>query len=341
MAKVSDFPAPGKTRMPAIRISDDPTTPDPPIVSNGSDEPEAVLDQKATETQLARVLQSKLPPLRCVGEDWLVYREGVWGKTRKDEFKPLALSIQHETARKARNAIEILKHAEFANQTSGKEFRSFHFEQDGEIFLNCANCVLTVSHEHIRELPHSEKYLFTRKLAAAYDPKAECPNFDRALQEALPDPADIDSIRCFSGYILFPDFRYEVALICYGDSDTAKSTVSTGIEAALGPDLVTKCSLAQISNPENKNPAKLGNAALNLSTELDAVEVGSEIFKMIVSGEAIDADRKYRDSITLSATCKLWFNSNHLPRFRSGTDAEQKRTRIIRFAQKVLKRGLR
>jgi len=318
MAKVSDFPAPGKTRMPAIRISDDPTTPDPPIASNGSDEPEAVLDQKATETQLARVLQSKLPPLRCVGEDWLVYREGVWGKTRKDEFKPLALSIQHETARKARNAIEILKHAEFANQTSGKEFRSFHFEQDGEIFLNCANCVLTVSHEHIRELPHSEKYLFTRKLAA-----------------------DIDSIRCFSGYILFPDFRYEVALICYGDSDAAKSTVSTGIEAALGPDLVTKCSLAQISNPENKNLAKLGNAALNLSTELDAVEVGSEIFKMIVSGEAIDADRKYRDSITLSATCKLWFNSNHLPRFRSGTDAEQKRTRIIRFAQKVLKRGLR
>jgi hypothetical protein len=50
--------------------------------------------------------------LRCVGEDWLVYREGVWGKTRKDEFKPLALSIQHETARKARNAIEILKHAD-------------------------------------------------------------------------------------------------------------------------------------------------------------------------------------------------------------------------------------
>src|SRR4029077_9901872 len=117
------------------------TTPDPPIVSNGSDEPEAVLDQKATETQLARV-----------GEDWLVYREGVWGKTRRDEFKPLALSIQHETARKARNAIEILKHAEFANQTSGKEFRSFHFEQDGEIFLNCANCVLTKNGviEHFR-----------------------------------------------------------------------------------------------------------------------------------------------------------------------------------------------
>jgi hypothetical protein len=73
---------------------------------------ESVHSTSTSETQLARVLQSKLPPLRCVGEDWLVYREGVWGKTRKDEFKPLALSIQHETARKARNAIEILKHAD-------------------------------------------------------------------------------------------------------------------------------------------------------------------------------------------------------------------------------------
>jgi putative DNA primase/helicase len=114
--------------------------------------------------------------------------------------------------------------------------------------------------------------------------------------------------------------------------------VSTGIEAAIGPALVTKCSLSQISNPENKNLAKLAPAALNLSTELAAIEVGSEIFKMLVSGESIDADRKYRDSITLCTTCKLWFNANHLPTFKFGTDAEQKRVLIIRFDQKVLER---
>jgi putative DNA primase/helicase len=301
------------------------------------DVPEAnpVLDPKATETQLARLVQSALPPLRCVDEDWYVYRAGVWDKTRRSEFKPLALSIQHEAARTARKATEILKHVEFSNQTNGKEFRSFLFEKDGEIFLNCAHSVLAVSPEKIRKLPHSEKYFFTKKLAAAYNPSASAPNFEKALQEALPDPADIESIQYFAGYILFPDFRFELALICYGDSDTAKSTVSTGIEAALGEGLVTKCSLTQISNPESKNLAKLGNSALNLLTELDAVEVGSEIFKLVVSGEGFDADRKYLDSVTLRATCKLWFNANHLPRFKHGTDAEIKRARIVRFDQKV------
>jgi putative DNA primase/helicase len=303
---------------------------------------EPVLDEHATETQLARILASKVPPLRCIGEDWFVYRDGIWERTSRNEFKPLALSIQDERTRSVRKAMEVLKHVEFSNQTSGKEFRSFHFENaNGEIIINSANCVLAVSADSTRSLPHSKDYFFTRKTAAAYNQAATSPFFDSALESAIPDASDIDLIRCFSGYVLMPDCRYEVALICYGDSDTAKSTVSTGIEAALGPDLVTKCSLAQISNPESKNLAKLATAALNLSTELNAIEVGSENFKMLVSGESIDADRKYRDSITLNSTCKLWFNANHLPKFKSGTDAELKRLSFIRFANKVLIRDER
>jgi P4 family phage/plasmid primase-like protien len=300
---------------------------------------EPVLDEHATETQLARILQSRVPPLRCVGQDWYVYLEGVWYKTSRDEFKPLAMAIQDEKSRTARKAVEILKHVEFSNQTNGKEFRSFNYwNANGEIVINCGDCVLAVSADKTRTLPQSQDYMFTSKVAAKYDPEATSPFFDQAIQFAVPQ-ADVDLMRCFSGYILMPDCRYEVALICYGDSDTAKSTVSTGIEAALGTDLVTKCSLAQISNPENKNLAKLATAALNLSTELDAIEVGSENFKMIVSGESIDADRKYRDSIKLATTCKLWFNANHLPKFKHGTDAELKRLLFVRFANKVLIRN--
>lgn len=299
--------------------------------------PAPVLDEHATETQLARVLQSKLPPLKCVGEDWYIYHEGVWSKTSRDQVKPLALAIQDERTRSAKKAMEVVKHVEYSNQTTGKEFRSFHYwNAKGEIILNCSNCVLAVSVEKVRILQHQEEYMFTRKIAASYNLEANCSSFYQALEFALPDSADINVIRCFSGYVLMPDCRYEVALICYGDSDTAKSTISTGIEAALGPELVTKCSLAQISNPESKNLAKLERAALNLSTELNAVEVGSENFKMLVSGEAIDADCKYRDSITLCTPCKLWFNTNHLPKFTHGTDAELKRLLFIRFAQKVL-----
>jgi phage/plasmid-associated DNA primase len=99
-----------------------------------------------------------------------------------------------------------------------------------------------------------------------------------------------------------------------------------------------KISLSQISNPENKNLAKLAGAALNLSSELDAIEVSSENFKQLVSGEGLDADRKFRDSISLRTSCKFWFNANHLPRFRKGTDAELRRLHFLRFDRKAPRR---
>jgi phage/plasmid-associated DNA primase len=72
--------------------------------------------------------------------------------------------------------------------------------------------------------------------------------------------------------------------------------------------------------------------AVNIGTELDSLEVAeSSNFKAIVSGEAIEARPIYGEPFTMRTTCKLWFLSNHLPRFRHGTEAELRRMRFIRF----------
>ena len=296
----------------------------------------SVLNEHATETQLANILESKVPPLRCVGEDWFIYGNGVWSKTSREQFKPLALSIQHQKTRTARKATEILKHLEFSKQTDGKEFRSFHFEDEkGEILLNCKNCVLGVSAFGIRKLEHSENYHFTGQVAANFNPEADAPDFERALQFSLPDPKDIDLLRCFCGYILVPDCRYRVALVCYGPTRTGKNTIAAGIESVLSDDLVTHISLTQLSDPNSKNLAKLAGSALNLASELKAIEVSSENFKQLVGSEGIEVDRKYRDSVSLFNTAKFWFNANHLPRFSDGSDAEAARLHFLRFDHQV------
>jgi putative DNA primase/helicase len=263
----------------------------------------------------------------------------VWAKTARIEFAALALSIQDPRTRTARKATEILKHVEFASQTNGKEFRSFHYcNQKGEIVINCANCVLVVSPHGMRVLSHSESYYFAGQMAASYRPDAQAPDFESAVQFSLPDAADVELLRCFSGYILMPDCRHEAALVSYGPAETGKGTVATGIHAALGDQLVTNMSLSQLSDPNNKNLAKLAGAALNLSSELDAIEVSSENFKQLVSGEGLDADRKFKDSISLRSSCKLWFSANHLPRFHKGTDAELRRLHFLRFDRKAPQR---
>jgi P4 family phage/plasmid primase-like protien len=288
--------------------------------------------EHATELELARVLAGTLPPLRCVGEIWYVYQNGFWDKKDKSLFKPRALEIQNERSRKARIAGNVLSHLEFGHQVEQSSLRSFYFiNEAGEILLNCQNGVLSVTAQAATLLEHSSDYNFTGQIAAAYDSFAEARVFERVLQEALTEPEDIKLFRAFVGSILLPDSRFEASLCCYGPTGTAKSTLASGVKAALGADLITNLTLQQICDPKCFHLYKLHSAAVNIATELNALAVSSENYKRIISGEAIDADRKYLASVNLETTAKLWFLTNDLPKFVNGTDAELRRLRFLRF----------
>jgi len=182
-------------------------------------EPEqgSVLDEYATEQQLAAILKAKLPPIRCVGEQWFVYENGTWKKTNRDIYKSRALSIQHPKKRTARKANNVLSHIEYEQQTSGEEFYSFcRFDKYGEILINCASGVLRLSHNNLTVLPHQEGFMFTGQLAAAYRQGVQANMFKQILLQTLPDPEDGQLFELFAGYLLFPDCRFETDLVCYG-----------------------------------------------------------------------------------------------------------------------------
>jgi P4 family phage/plasmid primase-like protien len=296
----------------------------------------STIDEHATEQQLAALLKAELPLIRCVGEEWFVYERGRWRSTNRDGFKPRALSIQNEKTRTARRAANVLSHIEGEQQCSAAEFRSFCcFGRSGEILINCANGVLEVSTTKVTLLEHKPEYLFTRQLAASFDSNATADNFERVLQEALREPKDLDLFRLFSGYLLYPDCRFEVALVCYGPGGTGKGTLISGIESVVGVDLCRHLSLEQVCNPQSKLLAQLQYAAVNIATELNAIEtVGGETFKQLVSGERVQADRKYLSDISLQTGCKFLFATNYLPRFQHGTDAELRRLRFLKFDRK-------
>jgi P4 family phage/plasmid primase-like protien len=296
----------------------------------------SVLDERASEQQLAFLLKAEFPPIRCVGEEWLVYERGLWKRKTRDEFKPRALSIQHPNTRTARRAAGVLNHIEFERQCSEEQFRLFYcFDASGAILINCANGVLRVTPAKAELLSHSPDYLFTGQLNGCYDPEACAETFERVLQEALPDSDDLRLFRLFSGYLLYPDCRLEAALVCYGPGGTGKSTLCQGIENVIGSDLVRHLSLEQICNPQSKLLAQLQKAAVNIATELNTIQtVGGETLKQLISGESVQADRKYLSDILLNTSCKFWFATNYLPRFQHGSDAELRRLRFLKFDNK-------
>jgi P4 family phage/plasmid primase-like protien len=298
--------------------------------------PRPPLDPRASEEQLAAELEKRLPPVRCAGEEWYVYRDGVWRQQSRHALRPEAMAVQDPSSRQARKAAAILQHLESEAQCDPDGFQSFcALDAGGAVLVNCQNGVLRVTPQVVDVLPHAPDYLFTGQLAAAYRSEAECPTFEAVLQYALPDPADIELFRLFCGYLLLPDCRFETALVCYGPGGTGKGTLAHGVESALGPELVRHLSLEQICDPKTKMLAQLRHKAVNVATELNALQtVGGETFKQLVSGERVQADRKYLADVSLQTGCKHWFLTNYLPRFQHGTDAELRRLRFLRMDRK-------
>ncbi len=205
---------------------------------------------------------------------------------------------------------------------------------DGEaVLVNVANGIVRVAPDYqVERLDHDPARNFTCQLAANYDPLARCPNFERVLGEALPDADDRILLQLFAGSLLFPSCKYEAALVCYGPGGTGKSTIAEPIASVFGAELVERIGMSNICDPKGYSLPKLKHVAVNLGTELDALEVGeSGNFKALVSGEPIEVRPIYGKPFTMTTTAKLWFLSNNLPRFKHGTDAEQRRTRFLRF----------
>lgn len=278
-------------------------------------------------------LEKLIPPVKTCGPTWYTFGEGSWNETAKSVYLPGAFSVLPPGGRTAYRANQILEHVEGVSQVPQEQFRGFNqFAADGTVMLNAANGIIKVSATgEIQLLSHDRQQLFTKRLAANYI-EAGAPIFTRVLSEALPDPMDQALLQLCAGNFLYPDARHEVATISYGDPGSGKSTLAEAVCASIGKPLVPRLTLSQICDPRSYHVPKLRFAAVNLGTELDAIELDdSGIFKAVVSGEAIEARPIYGAPFTMQTSCKLWFLANCLPRFKHGTAAELRRMRFLRF----------
>jgi P4 family phage/plasmid primase-like protien len=289
-----------------------------------------------SEYELANLLQQRIGPVMTVGKSWRQYHDGVWQEIARDLLRPTAQEVLPRPKRTERRANQLLDHLEGRLQRDPETLRGFHrLDSDGNVLINAANGIVRVTRAGaIDLLPHDPAHLFTQQTAAAYHPEATAPLFESLLVQSIPDPEDRQMLQLFAGNVLLPSCQYEAALVCYGEGGSGKSTIASGVTAALGENLVTSVTLSQICDPKSYHLPKLRFAAVNLGTELDAVPMeDSANFKLMVSGEPIEAREIYGSPFRMQTTAKLWFLANELPRFKHGSGAERRRLRFLHFAQ--------
>jgi putative DNA primase/helicase len=277
-------------------------------------------------------------PIRAQGKDWLLYEDGIWRLIEPDKFGNLVLDVMHPDVRSSRRAdnLEAFLGRRLRAEPPLDYSSCCKFAGPGTILVNCANGVLSVSKEKVELLAHAPEYNFRGKIPTAYKSGAICPVFEQAIQDAMPDGEDLDLFRLMCGYLFYPSCRHNCCLILYGESATGKSKIAESVANVVGSDLTCCLSLHEMCKPEGYALPELEHKLLNLSTEVDAAEIGSsDIFKSLISGEARMVARKYGHPFKLIPDCKHWFLSNHPPYFKHATDAEMSRVRIIHFPRRV------
>lgn len=242
--------------------------------------------------------------------EWKRYRDGVWQRIPEMQVRREVqeIAVRYSTLQVTNALVSSVYH--LLQQSVFLPDDTFDSNID---LIYFHDCVLTISTGETR--PHDPKVdRATSKLPFHYYPEAKSEPWMQAL--SMTEPEYVPFLQEFAGYCLTPSTQHELALWCWGDPGSAKSTFITGLEAMLGARCCT-LGLADIERSQFAL-AQIPGKTLAISTEQPSRFVKcSHVLNSLISGESLTWERKFVDPITIKPLIKLVWAMNELPRIDS------------------------
>jgi putative DNA primase/helicase len=238
----------------------------------------------------------------------------------------------------------------FVREALGRDFRASHVKEvrafvnakrGNELpaqppmdYINVLNGLLYWRESPPRLEPHTPDALTTIQIPVVWDPKADCPNIQDFFEQVLPEDTH-DFIYEWLGYLLLPTSALQKALLLQGPSRTGKSTLLLLTSHLLGEANVAHLELQQLAD-NRFAAAELYGKLANICADLDVREVrNSGMFKMLVAGDALTADRKYGKPFTFRPYARLMFSANEAPGASDQSDAYYIRWLVLPMCRQV------
>jgi P4 family phage/plasmid primase-like protien len=198
-----------------------------------------------------------------------------------------------------------------------------------EGLINLDNGVFNVKEGRL--MVHDIKYGFKYVLPYAYDENAKCPLWIDTLNTIFDgDQERICVVQEFFGDILRGGRpKYHKALANEGNGSNGKSVIASVLTKLVGRENYSSVELSDLERPNAR--AQLFGKLVNICGETSRRSVESSHFKAIVSGDPITAKILYKDELTFTPTCRLFFNLNNDPKFGEYSHGLMRRLLIIPY----------
>lgn len=199
-------------------------------------------------------------------------------------------------------------------------------------FIAFKNGILDISRED-GLLPFDEKIYITNRIPWDYNPSAYDEAADKMLDRVSCYDKDVRALleECI-GYCFYRRNELRKAFILTGGKRGGKSTYLDCIKGVLGDDNVSSLDLKEVG--DRFSTAMMFGKLANVGDDIgDDFLIGSQvaIFKKVVAGNRIKAERKGQEPFDFDPYVKLLFSANEIPRMRDRGNAVLDRLIIIPF----------
>ena len=256
---------------------------------------------------LAKYLEAYLYPVCSTDGIFYQYKDGVWQALAREEILRICVFATRGNVHRASfNAVIQL----LSDRVNREEEEWPHHST----LINFKNGMLDIGENEF--IPHDPQWGSRIQIPISYNPEAGASMlWNKFLEEIFPDDPDASKrmlLQQYFGYCLIRDCRYQQALFLYGTGANGKSVVLKVLSAMVGEENTSSLTLQDLSKPFRIQV--LQNKLANISNDTSPhAPVAMEIFKQVVDGDVVLADRKYGEPFQYRPFAKWLVAMNEAP----------------------------
>ena len=257
--------------------------------------------------------------------------KGYWQRTDNTTIEGYIKKVygRHATGGKLSSTIRVLKATEGINSQIPLTFNS----QPCVVFQN-GTLHIDMKTGDVKFTEHNKSDYVTVCLPFCYDPKADCVNWKRFINDVTNENIGVQKLlQEYPGYGLIPSYQYHQALMLKGGGSNGKTVYTNIISALFGgteKGYVSVIEPSRFSKDFRLMPLK--NSWINISSETESDLRGAEgVFKKITSGDVLEDSYKHKDPIAFKTRTKLIMCCNNFPSVNDTSEGFMRRWLFVNF----------
>ena len=207
-----------------------------------------------------------------------------------------------------------------------------HDKFDNEEYkVNLKNCIFNFKTGESTE--HTPNYLSRVKIPVFYNPKAECPRFDKFLSDSLEgDEQKIRTILEMMALCMIKDNSLvQKAFMNTGKGSNGKSILFGILVTLLGKLNVSAKTIHDFEKNHFASSSLEGKLA-NICADVGNKGIDStEALKKLIGGDPVDCERKFMEGYTFTPYATLIFSANDIPEVSDESDGFARRFELIEW----------